>query len=366
LPDQKPHFWKLESNSMLPPEITRLDTQPISSDKSEIRLFGVMKDERLRLPYFLDYYRRVGVKHFCIVDNDSRDGTTDYLLEQYDCSVFHTKGSYAQSRAGLTWLNPLIDQYGDGHWVILADADEILVYPGIEARALPELCQWLDRKGFQGVLTLLLDMYSDRPLQEINYVEGEDFLKACCWFDQSYYFVRRLGLPFFNPPCPSIEPIGGPRLRLCFPSQNTPRLWPRLRVKLLRRLSRLAFRLGLSMKVGGESVATQAFKIPLVKWRRGYAFVTSHRLNHIRLAPITGALLHFKYFQDFGARVRKAIESGMHYDGSSEYWRYGELLVKNPALSMAYEGSTRYRSTHDLVQLQLIQTDPDWEKLCNA
>jgi hypothetical protein len=99
---------------MLPPDLKRLDTLGIPEDKSEIRLFGVVRNESLRMPYFLDYYRRMGVMRFFIVDNDSQDGTTEFLLAQPDCCVFHTMGSYAATRAGLDWLNPLMYQYGDG------------------------------------------------------------------------------------------------------------------------------------------------------------------------------------------------------------------------------------------------------------
>ena len=112
---------------MLPPDLKRLDTHGIPEDKSEIRLFGVVRNESLRMPYFLDYYRRMGVMRFFIVDNDSQDGTTEFLLAQPDCCVFHTKGSYAATRFGLGWINPVMSHYGDGHWIILADADEILV-----------------------------------------------------------------------------------------------------------------------------------------------------------------------------------------------------------------------------------------------
>ena len=159
-------------------------------DNSEIRLFGVVRNENLRLPYFLDYYRRMGVIRFFIVDNDSQDGTTKFLREQRDCCVFHTAGSYAATRFGLDWLNPLINQYGDGHWIVLADADEIFVYPHCEQANLTELCAWLDRRGYQGVFALLLDLYSNRPLHEINYKRGENFLNACNHFDRDYHFVR--------------------------------------------------------------------------------------------------------------------------------------------------------------------------------
>ena len=351
---------------MLLPELTRLDSQAISTDLAEIRLFGVVKDESLRLPYFLDYYRRAGVARFFLVDNDSSDGTTAFLLQQPDCCIFHTKASYAQSRAGVTWLNCLLDLYGTGHWIVLADADELLTYPLGEDRTLPALCRWLDARGYEGVFALLLDMYSDRPLKQIRYDKGQDFLQVCPYFDRDYHFVARLGVPLVAPAFPRVEPIGGPRLRLCFPSQNTASLWPRLRVKIRRRLARLAVKSGLAQEVRGESVATQAFKVPLVKWRDGNAFINSHRLNCIRLAPITAALLHFKYLQDFSGRVQAAVASGMHYDGSAEYKQYAKLLGSNPNMSMMYAGSEVYRSSKDLVRLMLIKTDPDWEQPCSA
>jgi hypothetical protein len=351
---------------MLPPDLIRIDSRSISDDTSEIRLFGIVKNEFLRLPYFLQYYRRAGIGQFFFVDNDSSDGTREFLVDQHDCTVFHTKGSYALSRAGLKWLNPLIDRYGENRWIVLADADELLVFPGTESKSLPSLCRWLDQKGHQGLFALLLDMYSDRPLQEVGYTRGDDFLTACHFFDRDYHFVRRLGIPLLEAPCPDVEPIGGPRLRLCFPNQNSVRLWPRLRVKLARRLSRLSAGLAPVNWAAGESVASQAFKIPLVKWRRGYAFVTSHRLNRIRLAPLTGALLHFKYFQDFAERVKYALDSNMHYDGSAEYGRYAELLRRDPELSLTYAGSVSYGGSEDLVRLHLIKTDPDWDRICRV
>jgi hypothetical protein len=351
---------------MLPPDLMRLDARPIPEDTSEVRLFGVVRDESLRLPYFLDYYRRLGVSRFFIVDNASTDGTTEYLLAQEDCFVFSTEASYIQARAGLAWLNPLLDEYGAGSWIVLADADELLVYPHIEKLPLPDFCRWLEHTGAQGMFALLLDMYSKKPLDQINYEKGRDFLSECQWFDRDYHFVPRLGVPIFRPAFPSVEPIGGPRLRLCFPRQNVPQLWPRVRVKLKRRIVGLLVRIGFAKTGSSEPVATQAFKVPLVKWRRGYAFITSHRPNPVRLAQVTGALLHFKYFQDFSARVRDAVERETHYDGSAEYRKYAELLQRDPGLAMGYSGSVRYNGSEELVRLRLINSDREWDRQCAA
>lgn len=347
---------------MIHPDLRRLDSRAIPDDAREIRLFAVMQNEELRLPYYFDYYRRLGVKRFFVIDNNSTDGTQAFLLAQPDACVFHATRPYNEVHFGVDWFNTLMDDYGDGHWIVLADADELLIYPDSEHKPLPALCAWLDRRGYEGIFTLLLDMYSSLPLNRVDYKKGADFLSACDRFDRDYHFVRRFGIPFLKPAFPPREPIGGPRLRLCFPEQNTKSSWPRLRIKIVNRLLHLAHRFGFLNNVKAPSTAPQAFKIPLVKWRRGYRFVTSHRLNPIRLAPVTGAMLHFKYFQDFNARVQSAVKNLNHYDGSAEYKRYAELMTGDPELSIAYAGSAPYKGSADLVHLGLIATDPEWDK----
>ncbi|MDP3959400.1 MAG: glycosyltransferase family 2 protein, partial [Pseudorhodobacter sp.] len=42
---------------------------------SDILLFSTLRNERVRLPYFLKYYREMGINHFLIVDNGSDDGS---------------------------------------------------------------------------------------------------------------------------------------------------------------------------------------------------------------------------------------------------------------------------------------------------
>ncbi|WP_439364450.1 glycosyltransferase family 2 protein [Bradyrhizobium sp. DASA03005] len=341
----------------LHPELVRQDRRDIPDDRSEIRLFAVLRDEMLRLPYFLNYYRQLGVSRFFVIDNESNDGSGQFLLDQSDCHVFFTEGSYGKSRAGVNWLNSLLDAYGTSHWILLADADELFVFPGCENVELPKFCKWLEQLGYEAVYALLLDMYSSLPIREVNYRQGEDFRATCPYHDSSYVVVRRYGLPSAFPP---FEHIGGPRLRLCFEDQNTPAIWPRLKPKLARRALAIAHKAGFFRQKRAQVVATQAYKVPLVKWRSGNAFVNSHRLNAVRLSPVTGALLHFKYFQDFGKRIEDAVAHGEHYGGSIEYRRYGELLAANPNLSLLGTESVRYTSSRELVDSGLIRTDSRW------
>ncbi|UVO27611.1 glycosyltransferase family 2 protein [Bradyrhizobium arachidis] len=341
----------------LHPELVRQDRRNIPDNKSEIRVFAVLRDEMLRLPYFLNYYRQLGVSRFFIIDNGSKDGSGQFVLDQPDCHVFYTEGSYGKSRAGVYWLNSLLDTYGVSHWIILADTDELFVYPGCENTELQQFCNWLDQSGHEAVYALLLDMYSSLPIREVNYRQGEDFRATCSYHDSSYVVVRRYGFPSAFPP---FEHIGGPRLRLCFGDQNTPALWPRLKPKLARRALSVAHKAGFLHKQIAPVVATQAYKVPLVKWRKGNGYVNSHRLNAVRLSPVTGALLHFKYFQDFGKRIEDSLAHGEHYGGSIEYRRYGELLAANPNLSLIDAESVRYSSSRELVDRGLMRTDSGW------
>ena len=341
---------------MIHPDLTKLDNREIPNVKDEIRLFGVAYNESLRLPYLLEHYRNLGVGRFFFISNASTDDTNDFLLSQPDCHVYHTAASYAKARAGLAWLNSLMDTYGKGHWIVLSDSDELLVYPGCEAQKLPAFCAEMDNNGEQGLFTVLLDVYSNTTLENVNYKRGESFLNSCSYFDNQYWFVRRMGIPFLRPAFPSKEIVGGPRHRLCFPNQYTPKLWPRLKPKLVK----AAHKMGFLKNVIAETPAPQAFKIPLVKWQEGYAFITSHRLNPIRLASHTGALLHFKYFQDFAHRVAEAVSKGSHYDGSIEYKKYAEILSKDKDFSMHFSGSVRYTDSSDLVKYGIAKTSIDW------
>ena len=52
-----------------------------------------------RIPFFLSYYRRMGVQHFLAIDNNSTDETKKYLAEQTDSTYFYTALSYVDSNA---------------------------------------------------------------------------------------------------------------------------------------------------------------------------------------------------------------------------------------------------------------------------
>ncbi len=69
----------------------------------DIIAFVTVHNEALRLPYFLNYYRRLGVNKFFIIDNNSTDSTPDILKKQSDVIYFFSPTkAIPRARLGVT------------------------------------------------------------------------------------------------------------------------------------------------------------------------------------------------------------------------------------------------------------------------
>ena len=96
---------------------------------NNILLFACLRNEMLRLPFFLAHYRRLGVDQFLLVDNGSDDGSVAFLQDQPDVSLWSANAGYKAARFGMDWLTALQWKHGSGHWCLTVDIDELLIYP---------------------------------------------------------------------------------------------------------------------------------------------------------------------------------------------------------------------------------------------
>ena len=272
--------------------------------RDDILLFSTQRNERIRLPYFLRYYREMGVNHFLIVDNDSTDGSLEYLMKQPDVSVWFTRKSYKRSRFGVDWLNWLQWQHAHGHWALVVDPDEFLIYPFCDTRPIRALTDWLDASSIKSFSAMLLDMYPKGRIDAQPYAEGQDPMEITSWFDSGNYMIEK------NRKFGNLWIQGGPRARMFF--RDKPEAAPALN------------------------------KIPLVKWDRKYTYVSStHMLLPRGLNLVydewggekaSGVLLHTKFLDTFGAKAQEELERRQHYAASLEYKAYAERLAQNPDL----------------------------------
>lgn len=296
----------------------------------EVRACLVVRDEALRLPSTLDHHRRLGVDRFLVIDNGSIDGTLDLLAAQPDVHVFQTTDSFAAANDGLAWSNAVRDAFCDGYWTLSIDADEQLVFPGVEVMDLKALCRFLDGQGADCLMAMLLDMYAPGDVADAIHDPTTPLLDTCRWFDPGpYRIVRGRGFP-------GARIYGGPRDRMIDfkPFQNGPPLLT---------------------------------KAPLVRWRRGMKYVlATHQLTHGRLFPALAVLLHFKFLSDFRQRVETAVDGAWHGGAERDFLAYRAHLRSNPGLCLRYDGSVRYEDSRQLVDLGVMLTHPALEAFIAA
>ncbi|UWQ22978.1 glycosyltransferase family 2 protein [Jannaschia sp. W003] len=292
--------------------------------RRDILVFACCRNERVRLPYFLDYYRRLGADHFLFVDNGSDDGTAEYLAAQEDCSVWRTTASYRRAAFGVDWVNRLLRRFGHGHWCLTVDVDEFLVYPYCDSRPLRALCDWLDASAIRSFGAMLLDMYPRGPVTDQPYREGQDPFEIAPWFDARNYQFER------NPLLWNLWIQGGPRSRVFF--ADAPEQAPALN------------------------------KTPLVRWDRNYAYVSSTHallprgLNQTYATDggekASGILLHAKFLHTLAAKASEELKRGEHYADSREYAAYAEAIGADRTLWCKW--SERYVNWRQLEILGLI------------
>lgn len=286
--------------------------------------FATLRNEALRLPFFLDHYRRLGVEHFLLVDNDSTDGSVELLGRQPDVTLWHTAASYKGARFGIDWLNWLASRYAHRHWVVMVDADEVLIYPDWERRGLRDLTGWLDRQGSMMMGAMMLDMYPKGPPDEQSYTPGQDPAEILHWFDAYGYWAQR------QRKLDNLWLQGGVRAR-CFFADDPAR-------------------------------APTLNKIPLIRWRRGFTFVNSThsalpaRLNHTfdegGREKLSGILLHYKFLPGTALRAQEEKRRGEHFQVRERYADYYDRLSANPDLWSSE--STRFTGWPQLVDLGLM------------
>ncbi len=290
----------------------------------DVLLVSVQRNEAARLPYFLEYYRALGVAHFLFVDNDSDDDSAVYLAAQDDVSVWWTQNSYRESRFGLDWLTWLQIRYCHTHWTLMLDADELLIYDGQDRHDLRDLTAMLDRMGRRAFGALMVEPYPKGALNQAEYTKGQNPMELLDWFDPGPYRAVR------QAPLGNLWVQGGVRERAFFP--DDPQKSPTLN------------------------------KLPLVKWDRRYAYVNS---THSALPPSlngqysgpddpapSGVLLHTKFLPEIVSK--SAIEKArrQHFARPEDFDSYYEALEDAPDLWSAQ--SVQYSGPQQLIELGLM------------
>lgn len=290
-----------------------------------------LRNEALRLPWFLNYYRTLGVGHFLMVNNGSDDGSVEMLAAQPDVSLWQTGASYRDARFGLDWMTWLQIRHAHGHWCLMVDVDELLIYAHHDRRDLHALTGWLERQGRNCFGAHMLDLYPKGPVAAQTHAPGEDPLDVLHWFDAAPYRAQR------QQPLGNLWVQGGARERMFF--ADDPRRSPTLN------------------------------KIPLIRWDRRYAYVNSchsalpRQLNAAYGGPgdsaPSGVLLHTKFLPDIVSRSAEEKTRQQHFHTPADFDHYYDDLTASP--DFWTPSSTRFTGWRQLHDLGLLSPG-GWEE----
>lgn len=296
-----PRIWRPRFNSALhAPEPNLELISRAQNPTSGVILFAIVRDEMKHLPDFLDHHRRLGIRHFIVVDNMSRDGSDAWLRAQPDITLYRTADSFPAASSGMRWMNALMDLYGQDKWCLHADADERFIYPACETVPIDRLIHYLQSEGADSVCGYMLDIYPERLIDADGRPAG---LADCKFYDDNIFWLGDT-LP------PYRLPVGGVRHRLF-------------------------------------SVYETLHKVPLV---RGdvVRYLGSHNATISRPSDVSSLLLHYKsidLFEMVGQRIpsdagRKVVSDRVA-STFRRYQRYAQRLDEVAHTDLRVEGVTR-------------------------
>jgi len=311
--NERASSWNLENRGKL--TLRALNSHPVSChDKAlpsgAIPLFAKFKNEEVRLPEFLEYYRNLGVSHFFMIDNMSSDGALEYLIRQEDVYVWQASGSLEANHHCTPWINALIDKFSPSHWCVSADVDEYLTFSGSESgNSLRNLIYDMEQHGEEILPAYMLDMFPDN-VSGIRMLEGREKLQDTHpWFDNTYRFLGSVTPPYQ-------QAVGGFRSRL----------WPGLCNDTL-------------------------VKTPLFNTANGVRLVhANHDTNGGIPSAQTAVLRHYRFSDDIKRRKEFSDYISKTHSSSS--------VLETDFVSGYLPGpdSLKFESSKQLEQLGLIQT----------
>jgi len=278
----------------------------------DLVVVAVVRNEMTMLPHFLAHYRTLGVECFIFIDNCSDDGSREYLHGQPDVVLFSADTEYKRSHYGVAWQQAVMGNLCLNKWVLLADADELLVYEGCERKPLADLVAEVDAEGANAVRVDMVDMYPLGDLREADFTRQSPF-EAAPWFDKTPCTPWRLGSGWFS---------------------NGTGFVSHLRHRLLP-------------NAVPHDFVSQKFALfryrPWVRASQGL-----HYAANLAVSSRPCWFAHFKYHAGFRDKVLTEIHRGQHFDNAAEYRRYAAMLTEGKGgfgkegISKRYEGSASF------------------------
>jgi hypothetical protein len=291
----------------------------ISSVIAAVPYYG---DHQL-LPWFLTYYRKLGVNFFVFLDISADQNLTKHLGETTDCAVWIPKGLMQPGKT-IHALNYLRHKYARKKWCLSVEPYDFLVFPKSETRHIRDLTDFLESEQRRHVYAIVVDAYGEVPASEMQF---SDSLSP---FEQLPYFDR-FGYQTAAPEDLQVVPIlGGVQRRFLYGDE--PQKAPALNRIPLLKLTWDSYYLA-STRV----VVPSRFNTPHSDWH----------------STTTACLLRYALLSDeMALHIAKQAEPGQLYADSVIPMYCGSEIMTSVILKN--QGSQVFKSSDDLLECGLI------------
>lgn len=246
----------------------------------KVILIATTNNDIKKIKRLFEHYRSIGITNFAILDNQSLDGTFEWVSEQSDVDLFNV-GVEFQATRHASWYTRVIAYYGINRYYLIVDSDEFFIYKNCEKIDINQYIEELKQYNYNTVRSFLLDMYGDDSFYEKG--EEEHFVEECRYFDRSTYIQKKKNYPF------PIE--GGVRKRLM-------------------------------------GVSPQLAKYSLVEFSEGDFYLPHFPLlmNPKCSEKLETILLHYKFLPSDIQKYDQYIAKKIHHEDSKEYLSYQDYL----------------------------------------
>lgn len=280
--------------------------------KDELIVLCVVRNGALYIRSFIDHYLGLGVKHIVFLDNGSTDETVSIASTYDKVTMLQTM---CPNRVYETAMRKyLVNRFSKNRWNLFADIDELFDYPYSNQIRLNSLLSYLNQNGYTAVVTQMLDMFSDRPLNQLK-SDPNDCLKA----DYTYYDIsniRKANYYFGRLSNREIKMHFGGIRQSCFGTDN------------------------------GLTKASLTFIDQNIK-----TFVAFHHTQNSRIADFTCVLLHYPFLSSFYNKVVEAVQTHRYRPAVAmrEYRMYLDRLEREPSITLKTETACQFTDTNCLV-----------------
>jgi len=260
---------------------------------------------------FIAHYKKLGVKHFFFLDNNSTDNTIEKLKMYQNVSIFKTGLSYK-----LYWnlfKKYLFEKFGNSGWNLLVDIDEFFDFPFSNEIGLQNLIHYLNTHKYEAVVTQMLDLFPKESYNDslnLNFIDSHKYydntsLEKRNYYDEVLYnIISNPNIKFF---------VGGARKKIF----NLDNLF--------------------------------LTKHALIKHQPHISYFHDHFPYNARVADVSALLLHYKFHNNFKNYITEAIETKVHWNESYQYKKYKEVFDENDNIEFFNKDCLEFSDANNLI-----------------